>query len=225
MERMDSNICHYPNDGDNHRDRIMVDHLSHNRNYKGGNMHVDVRRLVHPNEIKSSLAITLGMPEKEGDLNVSLWHKLLVAEHSPTDQVLYKITITNIPYCTAMQLRTHSVGTRHFIQSQRKHKNRESRPQGEPVNHEVNLNPRALINISKVRLCNKAHYKFRTVLAMIKNALFESDEYDNKLALCMTPKCSWLGWCPEVRPCGNISVYKPVFTLPDMLKRIEKVEE
>jgi len=180
-------------------------------------MKVMMKRLVHPEEIRSTLSTTRGHKPSDKKLSLRLWEYLIRAEHSPIRIVTYKIRIEEIPYCNAMHIRTHHIGTycddaEYYVQSQRTlGEDRAKRYQTEPVDMEMVLNVQALINHARVRLCNKADATTIKVYRTIKLLLLTSnevDEYDRIVGKYMDPKCSWFFCCPEEDRCENPPVRK-----------------
>ena len=80
-----------------------------------------------------------------------------------------------------------------------------------PVNHGMLINAQALIQISRKRLCLKAHRKTVAVWTKLRKAI---REIDPDLANHMVPECVYRnGFCPELRPCAPgvekvVAVYK-----------------
>lgn len=64
--------------------------------------------------------------------------------------------------------------------------------------HEA-CNAQALINISRVRICNKADATTREIWLEVVGKISEIDPiiYD-----FLVPSCVAKGFCPEIKPCG-----------------------
>ena len=60
----------------------------------------------------------------------------------------------------------------------------------------------AIINISKVRLCNQAHVETKRAWLA---ALEEIVKIDPELYLACVPQCVYRGFCPEFKPCGYVN--------------------
>ena len=76
--------------------------------------------------------------------------------------------------------------------------------QDSPVTHLMVLNPQALIDISQVRLCNKADPVTRGVWQRIVHEIYDHpDPYVRAIANVMMPRCIYRGGvCHELKPCG-----------------------
>ena len=61
------------------------------------------------------------------------------------------------------------------------------------------LNAQEIINISKVRLCNKAEKETRKIWEQVIRTLFISEP---ELAEACVPSCVYRGHCPEIKSCG-----------------------
>ena len=70
----------------------------------------------------------------------------------------------------------------------------------------VKMNLRSLMNMTEMRLCNRAYWEFRQLMKDILWALecyspeWEDIIYDLRL---FSPRCEKLGRCPETRGCGK----------------------
>ena len=64
-------------------------------------------------------------------------------------------------------------------------------------------NLRNLIDMSHQRLCKRAYHEYRDIMNDIYSALSKvSDEWKEVLDKYYEPKCKWLGYCPEKKPCA-----------------------
>jgi thymidylate synthase ThyX len=61
------------------------------------------------------------------------------------------------------------------------------------------LNAQEIINISKVRLCNKAEIETRKIW---KQVVEELRKIEPELANACVPSCFYRGFCPEFKSCG-----------------------
>lgn len=130
--------------------------------------------------------------------------KILISEHSIVRKLIYNWIWTDIPYWVSMHLKTHNVGITQFVTTQRndrqKEYDRNKAPQDSLVDHEGFANAQSIINISKVRLCNKASKETREVWMMLVNKL---ESVDNNLYQLCVPTCVYRnGICPEPKCCG-----------------------
>lgn len=131
--------------------------------------------------------------------------KALIAQHSPIRLVEYIVTFREASYAAIMHLVRHHIGIEKFVAT--------SRPDitGEPVSrHEQRkddptdamfvINAQAMINISKLRLCQKAEKETRILWNMVVEKVRECDPalYRSLAASCVERS----GHCPEMKPCG-----------------------
>ena len=61
------------------------------------------------------------------------------------------------------------------------------------------LNAQEIINISKVRLCNKAETETRNIWNRV---IYELKKIEPELANACVPSCFYRGHCPEIKSCG-----------------------
>lgn len=66
-------------------------------------------------------------------------------------------------------------------------------------------NLRSYYDMSHQRLCNRAYWEFRQMLnQLFKELSAYSSEWEYIIKTYMKPKCKYLGFCPEKKPCGKI---------------------
>lgn len=133
----------------------------------------------------------------------SSWkRRLLLAEHSPIRKLKIEWRWSDLMYWVSVHIVRHWLGIVHFVSTQRTDRTGEERgvkPQDAPVNHEVEANAQALINISRKRLCLQASPETRKAWLAVKN---EVAGVEPELAQCMVADCVYRGWCYEVNGCG-----------------------
>ena len=131
--------------------------------------------------------------------NVTL-DKMYKCEHSPIRTRMFSIEMYNIPTFVSVHLVRHKIGVEHFVKS-----NRDDRGgNGEenrytPANHLMFINAQALINISRKRLCLKAHRETQAVMLKIKQGV---ELCDPDLAKYMVKECEYRNGCHELKSCG-----------------------
>lgn len=131
--------------------------------------------------------------------------QMIISEHSPLRLLEFDIRIYNIPYYSMGHLVRH-VHAQPFVSTSRPditHSgiSRHEMPQDAPVSLQLSLNAQEIINISKVRLCNKAEATTRKVWNEVINELRNIEPI---LADACVPQCVYRGFCPERKPCGNV---------------------
>jgi hypothetical protein len=131
--------------------------------------------------------------------------RMLLAEHSPIRQLIYKWKWINIPYWVSVHFVRHKIGIEHWVSTQRTDRtgiNRTLLSQNSPVIHECEANAQALINISKKRLCHQASPETREAWQLVKD---EIQKAEPTLAKCMVPECVYRnGVCREFYCCGFV---------------------
>jgi len=158
-------------------------------------------------------------PSKKFKLN------LLIAEHSPIRKLKIDWTWKGLKSWIATHFSRHSIGTIHFISTQRNDRtnnNRDKSPQDTPVNHNCEANAQAIINISRKRLCNQSHKETREAW---KSLLETFKEEEPELYLVCVPECVYRFGCPEMNNCGFFNQFRNEYKdydLSDIKKRYEK---
>ena len=129
--------------------------------------------------------------------------QIIRAEHSPLRCLVFTIDFYDIPYYVSVHLCRH-VHAQPFVSTSRPDIDGTQKPRGEQlksdtVNMRLLLNAQEIINISKVRLCNKA--EFATRMAWF-NAIQELKKIEPLLAAACVPSCVYKDLYPEINPCG-----------------------
>ena len=152
-------------------------------------------------DVKDSTLNTIG--KTKGSYTTSEWkRKLILSEHSPIRRIKIYWRWLGIKYFCSMHFTRHKIGVEHWISTQRSDRtgiNRDNLPQDAEVNHCVEANAQALINISRKRLCNCASKETREAWQEVKDKVAEVEP---ELASCMVRECIYRGFCPEMFPCG-----------------------
>ena len=128
---------------------------------------------------------------------------IICAEHSPIRLVEFDIWIEDIPAFVAAHLVRHHEGVVPFQCT-----NREDRRNVvpweinrlTPVNLMMSCNTQALINISRKRLCKKAHEETIKVWQTAKDEIAKIDPI---VAKYMVRECVYRWFCPEEKSCGK----------------------
>jgi len=171
---------------------------------------ITVERIVGWDKVLDNARITVGKKGLSKEPSDDFKKKILVSEHSPIRKLLYEVVWNEIPYWIAMHFRTHHLGFKsgeddlYFAQTQRSdrtQKNRNELPQNTPVKLSVQTNAHSIINVSRVRLCKKAHKETVHEWRRFINELFKIEPV---LAKLCQPNCIYRGFCPEIT-CKYIS--------------------
>ena len=154
-------------------------------------------------EIADAARTTVNMDKGTGEPSSRWKRRILMAEHSPIRKLKVNWLWEKIKYWVSVHFVRHKVGIEHFVSTQRSDRtgvNRDEKPQGALVNHEVEANAHAIINISRKRRCRQASKETRDAW----NAFLKKLElYEPELVSVCVPECVYRnGFCPEMKSCG-----------------------
>ncbi len=151
--------------------------------------------------VKNAAMNTIG--KDQGQYPTSRWKKqLILSEHSPARLLEFDWKWADLPSWVSVHFVRHKTGIEHFVSTQRSDRtgiNRDERPQGAPVTHQVHANAQALIYISRKRLCSAASLETRQAWQLVKDEVAKTEP---ELASCMVRECVYRGFCPEMKGCG-----------------------
>ena len=125
--------------------------------------------------------------------------RMLLCEHSPIRQLIYKWKWYDLKYWVSVHLVRHWLGIVHWVRSQRSDRTgvqRDDLPQGSLVEHECEANAQALINISRKRLCFLASSETRAAWVEVVQSL------PLEMGDVCRPDCIYRGYCYEFKSCG-----------------------
>lgn len=170
------------------------------------NEKLEVKILDHDeNNWKSIYRATLNTIGKDTINSPSeVWKKrILMSEHSPIRKLRIGATFRNLFSWVSVHFVRHKIGVEHFVKTQRTDRtgvDRGSSPQNALVNHEMDLNAQAIINISRKRLC---HCASPETTEAWKEFVKELHLYEPELASMCVKECVYRnGLCPEFKTCG-----------------------
>lgn len=134
----------------------------------------------------------------------SEWKRaMLLCEHSPIRSGRIIVDIFDVPVFVIDHFVRHHIGFTPFVSSLRDDRN--EFPEGYIPNRETlnsmrfDGNFQAFINISRKRLCNKAHKVTKDVWLEVLNKV---KEVEPELVSVCVPECVYRGFCPERKTCG-----------------------
>ncbi len=160
-------------------------------------MHIKVTKLTDYNEMKKAMEFTSGNSVKLSPQTIT---KMYDAEHSVIRTQMYSVEMYDIPTFVSVHLVRHTVGTTHFVKSNRDDKQRsEKADRNTPVQHLMHLNAQSLINMARRRLCHTAHAETVTVMNEI---LARVKSIDPVLSEYLVPMCVYRKGCHEPKGCG-----------------------
>jgi len=128
--------------------------------------------------------------------------RMLLSEHSPIRKLGFGLKWYDLKYWVSVHLVRHKFGIEHWVRTQRTDRtgqNRDDLPQGSLVEHEVELNAQALIQISRKRMCTMASLETREAWSALVNKV---SEHAPEMSKVCVPDCIYRGWCYEYKSCG-----------------------
>lgn len=151
--------------------------------------------------------------------------KIYRCRHSPARLMKFWIELTNIPTFVSVHLVRHKIGVEHFVESNRDDRGGAGNAavtRETPVNHGMDINAEAVLNMSLKRLCYAASKETVSAWMKVKKAM---RKVDPALSDLMVPACVQCGYCPELKECGPgvrkvIEAYKGAWYVQER-KRIE----
>ena len=153
------------------------------------------------------------------------WKKqLILAEHSPLRLGNITVRFDKIPYFVSTHLVRHHIGVEKFVGTSRSDRTgvpREERRQTDDVQMELDMNPQALINISRKRLCAQAD---PTTRAYWNEVVEEVRKEDETLAWGCVPECIRDGGCPEFTSCGLYAQFSKKNEDADLSNMMERYD-
>ena len=166
-------------------------------------MKIEIQRVTSWTDVLNAARFTQRKAPRSGEPSVVWKKKIIKAEHSPLRCLMFNIDFYDIPNYVSVHLVRH-VHAQPFVSTSRpdidgKQIPRDEQKKSDPVNMRLFLNAQEIINISKVRLCNKAEAMTRSIWrAVIK----ELKKMEPELAAACVPSCLYRGHCPEIKSCG-----------------------
>lgn len=166
-------------------------------------MNIEVIRYPGESDWQRCLYIAMVTQGHDGSSTPSeSWKKkILAAEHSPVRTLMYTFRLHDIPYFSSVHLVRHKFGIEHYVRSQRVNPDRGAERQDALVNHVMDMNFQALVNLCRKRLCYKADPMTQQIVQLLVDELKKVDPIS--ASFCV-PECIYRGCvCHEMRPCGK----------------------
>ena len=166
-------------------------------------MKIEITKVTSWTDVLNAARFTQRLPLKSGEPSVKWKKKIIKAEHSPLRCLMFNIDLYDIPYYVSVHLVRH-VHTQPFVSTSRPDIDghqlpREEQRKADPVNMRLFLNAQEIINISRVRLCNKAEAKTKIIWRQVVEEL---RKIEPELANACVPNCFYRRFCPEIKSCG-----------------------
>jgi len=166
-------------------------------------MKIEITKVTSWTDVLNAARFTQRKPLRSGEPSENWKKKIVKSEHSPLRCLMFNIDFYDIPYYVSVHLVRH-IHAQPFVSTSRPDidgnmKPREEQKKNDPVNMRLFLNAQEIINISKVRLCNKAESQTR---AAWRYVIQELRKIEPILADACVPSCVYRGICPEIKSCG-----------------------
>ncbi len=155
-------------------------------------------------DVADAARTTINKEAGEGEPSSAWKKRILLAEHSPIRQLVFRWKWVGLKSWVSVHLVRHKFGIDHFVGTQRSDRtgvDRNGARQDAPVIHECVANAQAILSISRKRLCRQASPETREAWGMVVEKLRETEP---ELASCCVPECVYRGFCPEFRSCGYV---------------------
>ena len=167
-------------------------------------MEVKVKKITSWERVVNAARFTAHKEELGHEPSDQWKKKIALSEHSPLRLLEFDIQLTDVPYYVVMHLVRHFIGVEKFVTTQREDRTTSGTPRSELrqdalVGVQFSANAQALVNISRKRLCHKAHPETRLAWYKIREAI---EEIDPVVASVMRRECCYRGRCPEAQCCG-----------------------
>ena len=166
-------------------------------------MKIEITKVTSWTDVLNAARFTQRKEPRSGEPSVAWKKKIIKAEHSPLRCLMFNIDFYDIPNYVSVHLVRH-IHAQPFVSTSRpdidgKQIPREEQKKIDPVNMRLFLNAQEIINISKVRLCNKAEKETRKIWSQVVEEL---RKIEPELAAACVPNCLYRGFCPEIKSCG-----------------------
>lgn len=148
----------------------------------------------------SAARFTVGKETENGTQPSIAWKmKMCRSEHSPLREVVYRIECHDMPWRVLWHLVRHHVGIEKYVRTSRP----DRRPEATTDLYDVifTINAQALIQISRLRLCNTSWHETTEAWRQILSAV---NKLDPVMISWCCPRCVQIGACPEQKSCGFI---------------------
>ena len=150
-------------------------------------------------EVVDDCRATVGKESLGKEPSVAFKKKILLAEHSPIRDIIFKWRWRNIAHWITVHWVRHK--WEKFVQTQRSDRTgipREKLPQDEPQTFTGEANVQALIDTMRKRLCFQASPETRRYAEDLKTAIHAVEP---EISDVLVPNCVYRCGCPEMTKC------------------------
>lgn len=152
-------------------------------------------------DIKNTAMTTIG--KSVGKYPTSEWkRKIIMSEHSMIRKLKFSAKWYDLKSFVSTHICRHKYGIEHWVRTQRSDRtgiDRNKLPQDNPVEHEIEANAQAIINISRKRLCFQASKETREAWQSFLDSF--KDEQPELYSSCVKDCVYKNGFCSEFKSC------------------------
>ena len=165
---------------------------------------IEITRVTSWKDVLNSARFTQRKELLDKEPSTEFKKKIIKSEHSPLRCLMFHIDIYNIPRYVSDHLVRHHEWCQPFVSTGRSDvldylPPREEQRMTDLYNTKLFLNAQEIINISKVRLCNKTEKETKEIWQTV---IDELRKIEPELANACVPNCYYRGFCPEFKSCG-----------------------
>lgn len=153
-------------------------------------------------DVADAARTTIRLEEGHKEPSSAWKRRMLLAEHSPIRQMIFRWKWINLKYWVSVHFARHKIGIEHYVSTQRSDRtglDRDQAIQASRVDHECCANAQAMIAISRKRLCRQASPETTAAWNLVLDAIRETEP---ELRSVCVPECVYRGFCPEFKSCG-----------------------
>ena len=150
-------------------------------------------------EVVDDARATVGKESLGKDPSSAFKRKILMAEHSPIRDIIFKWRWLGMPHWVTVHWVRHK--WEKFVRTQRTDRtgvDRTKLPQDEPQNFTGEANVQALIDTMRKRLCYQASPETRRYAEDLKRTIHGVEP---EIGDILVPNCVYRGGCPEMARC------------------------
>lgn len=167
-------------------------------------MRIEIKRTGDWERVVDAARFTVRKEPLGHEPSENFKRNIVFAEHSPIRLLEFDIKVYDVPKYIIMHLVRHNQGIEKFVSTSRPDRNgfkvtRHEQRADDPVNCQFSVNVQALINISRVRLCNKAEKDTHNLWKAIISEIAKTEPI---IAAACVPNCIYRNVCPESDSCG-----------------------
>lgn len=185
-------------------------------------MRIEITRVTSWERVVDAARFTVRKDALRHEPSDQFKQTMVRAEHSPLRLLEFDIKVYDVPKYVTVHFVRHHIGLEKFVCTSRPDRNgfkttRHEQRDDDLVNMQFSVNAQAVINISRVRLCNKAEAATKNVWKAILDELAKQEPI---LVSACVPNCVYRGFCPEMKPCGYCGCLSYIRARQDYIKNV-----